>query len=184
MGKVFEEIDDSLRQFIERQKMFFVATAPLAGDGLINVSPKGYDAFRILDSKTVAYLDLSGSGIETLAHLKENGRMVIMFCAFEGAPNIVRIHGRGIAIEKGDPEWDELLPLFPQMPGARSIIKLEADRISDSCGFAVPKYEFVEDRDTLKRYWDKVDPETMAKKQMAANSKSLDGLPGLKAPSV
>ena len=184
MGKVFDEITDSLREFIEHQKMFFVATAPLDKDGLVNVSPKGYDTLRILDRRTVAYLDLSGSGIETLAHLKENGRMVIMFCAFDGRPNIVRLHGTGTAIEKGDPEWDELLPLFPKLPAARAIIKLTAERISDSCGFSVPFYEFSGDRDQLIRYSGQLSDEKLREKQMANNSRSLDGLPGLRAPSV
>lgn len=184
MGKVYDEITDPLRNFIEKQKMFFVATAPLAEAGLVNLSPKGYDTFRILDKNTVAYLDLSGSGIETLAHLKENGRMVIMFCAFDGRPNIVRLHGTGTAIEKGHPEWEALLPLFPKLPATRAIIRLHAHRISDSCGFSVPFYDFAGERDQLIRYSEKISDEKLREKQMANNSKSLDGLPGLDAPSV
>lgn len=184
MGKVYDEITDSLRKFIEHQKMFFVATAPLAEGGLINLSPKGYDTFRILDRKTVAYLDLSGSGIETLAHLKENGRMVIMFCAFDGPPNIVRLHGTGTAIEKGHSEWDELLALFPKLPGTRSIIRMNVERIGDACGFSVPRYEFTGDRDQLIRHTEQLSDEELGKKQMANNFSSLDGLPGLRAPSV
>ena len=119
MGKIFEAIDDKLRAFIEKQQMFFVGSAPLSGDGLINISPKGLDAFRIIDEHTVAYLDLGGSGIETVAHSKENGRVVIMFCAFDGPPKIVRLHGRAEVHEPGSAIYDELVALFPEMPGTR-----------------------------------------------------------------
>ena len=124
MGKTYDEITPELRQFIEAQKMFFVATAPLAGEGLVNLSPKGYDTLRILDERRVAYLDLGGSGIETVAHLKENGRMVMMWCAFEGRPNIVRLHGRGTVHQRDSPGFEELAHHFPEIPGARSIIAL------------------------------------------------------------
>jgi len=184
MGKTYEQITDSLVEFIEQQKMFFVATAPLAADGLVNLSPKGYDTLRILDRNTVAYLDLTGSGIETLAHLKENGRMVMMFCAFDGRPNIVRLHGKGTAVENGDPEWDELLEQFPSMPASRAIIKLAVDRIADSCGFSVPRYDFIEDRDQLTRYSQKLSKDELREKQMTNNAASIDGLAGLRAPSV
>ncbi len=180
MGKTYDEITDSLREFIERQHMFFVATAPLGSDGLINLSPKGYDTFRILDRRTVAYLDLTGSGIETVAHLKENGRLTIMFCAFDGRPNIVRLYGHGTVLEPGDAEFETLLTEFPQRPGTRSIIKLEAHRISDSCGWAVPLMEFQEDRDQLDRYASQLPPEVLLEKQMKGNTQSLDGLPGLR----
>ncbi len=180
MGKNYDTITTPIREFIEHQKMFFVATAPLAGDGLVNVSPKGYDTLRILNETTVAYLDLTGSGVETMAHLKENGRMVMMFCAFDGRPNIVRLQGTGDAIEEGDPEWEELRPLFPDLKSARAIIRLRAHRISDSCGFSVPTFEYVDDRDTLLRYWDKASANDIRAYREKKNSKSLDGLPGVK----
>lgn len=179
MGKTYDEITPKLREFIEAQKMFFVATAPLAGDGLVNLSPKGYDTLRILDERTVAYLDLGGSGIETVAHLKENGRMVMMWCAFEGRPNIVRLHGRGTVHEWGSDGYEKLAHHFPELPGARSIIVLEAHRISDSCGFAVPRYEYAEDRDTLVRYHEQKDPQEAWSYRLERNARSLDGLTGL-----
>ncbi len=183
MGKVYTTITDELAQFIEQQKMFFVATAPLANDGLVNVSPKGLDTLRILDDRTVAYLDLTGSGAETVAHLRENGRMTLMFCAFEGAPNIVRLQGVGDAIEPSDPDWDSLRPLFPDLRSARAIIRLKADRISDSCGFAVPTFEFTGDRDMLLRSWNKATDEHITDYQVKNNSVSIDGLPALKRHS-
>lgn len=179
MGKVYEKITPELREFIEAQKMFFVASAPLAGDGLVNLSPKGYDTLRILDERTLAYLDLGGSGIETVAHLKENGRMVMMWCAFDGRPVIVRVHGRGTVHERGSSEFEELEKHFPDLPGARAIIVLEAQRISDSCGWSVPRYEHVEDRDTLVRYHAQKDPEEAWAKRLESNAQSLDGLTGL-----
>ena len=142
MGKSYDQIPDKLAEFIARQKMFFIATAPLAQDGLVNLSPKGLDSFRILDPRTVAYLDLTGSGIETVAHLKENGRVVIMFCAFDGPPNIVRLYGQGEVIEPSHAEFDALRLLFPNHPGTRSIIRVRLTRVSDSCGYGVPKYVF------------------------------------------
>src|SRR4051812_49766714 len=122
MGKVFEELDDKLAAFIAAQHMFFVATAPLSADGHVNVSPKGLDTFRVLGPREVAYLDLTGSGVETVAHLRENGRITIMFCAFSGPPRILRLHGRGRAVEPGDDRWDRLAGLFPESPGVRSVV--------------------------------------------------------------
>jgi len=184
MGKTYEKIEPKLAEFILSQKMFFVATAPLEADGLVNLSPKGLDCFRILNERTVAYIDLSGSGIETIAHLKQNGRYVLMFCAFEGPPNIVRLHGKGRAVEKSDPEWAELAPLFPQYLSARAILVFSVDRVSDSCGFSVPKYDYVEQRDTLVSYAEKKGPEGIRASQEKKNLKSLDGLPGLRKPSL
>src|SRR5262249_48005193 len=149
MGKTFDAIDDGLSAFLRAQHMFFVATAPLAADGLVNLSPKGLDTFRILDPQTVAYLDLTGSGVETIAHLRENGRIVFCFCAFEGPPRIVRLHGRGEAIEPADPEFARLAPLFPRLDGTRAVIRARLTRIADSCGYAVPRYTFVGHRDQL-----------------------------------
>lgn len=179
MGKVYPEISDSLRTWIQQQQIFFVSTAPLAGDGLINCSPKGLDSFRILSPNRVAYLDLTGSGVETIAHLRENGRIVVMFCAFDGAPNIVRFHGKGQAILVDDPQFPDLAKHFSLTAGVRSIVKIEVSRISDSCGYGVPKYEFSEHRDTLVR-WAESKGETGIKQYQAQTNKtSLDGLPGL-----
>src|SRR5579883_815601 len=149
MGKLFPELTDDLREFIARQHVFFVATAPLSADGHVNVSPKGLDTFRVLGPRTVAYLDLTGSGVETIAHLRENGRLTVMFCAFEGRPRILRLSGRGRAVEPGDPEWATVAAEFPAAAGARSVVVLDVDRIADSCGFGVPRFEFAGDRPQL-----------------------------------
>lgn len=178
MGKQYETLED-LRSFIDKQKMFFVATAPLAADGLVNLSPKGLDTFRILDANTVAYLDLVGSGVETIAHLRENGRIVILFCAFDGYPKIVRLHGRGEALEAGTAEFSELAGLFPTLPGTRSIIRVSCQRISDSCGFGVPRYDFVTDRSQLTASAERKGVEGLESYKREKNARSLDGLPGL-----
>jgi len=143
MSKVYPCLDADLIAFLEAQRLFFVATAPLSGDGHVNVSPKGHDSFRVLDPHTVAYLDLTGSGAETIAHVRENGRICLLFCAFEGTPKIVRIHGRGEILEPGHPDFAALRARFPELPGARAIVRVRATRVSDSCGFSVPRYEFV-----------------------------------------
>jgi len=179
MGKVYEAIEGRIEELISRQHVFFVATAPLADDGLVNLSPKGLDTLRILGPRTVAYLDLVGSGIETVAHLKENGRIVMMFCAFDGPPKIVRLQGRGEVIEPGNPEFAELASLFPDHPGARSIIRVDCQRISDSCGFGVPYMAFEGDRSTLTRSSERKGPEGLEEYKRAKNTSSLDGLPGL-----
>lgn len=173
-------LTDRDRAFIAKQRMFFVATAPLSSDGLINLSPKGLnDTFKIIDDRTVAYLDLTGSGIETLAHLRENGRICIMFNAYEGPANILRIQGKGEAVEPGQDGYDELAAQFPDLPGVRSIIKVTVERIADSCGFGVPFYEYKGQRTELTDWAEKKSPEGIAKYQRAKNLKSLDGLPGL-----
>lgn len=179
MGKVYETIDDRVAQFIRKQKLFFVATAPLAADGLINLSPKGLDSFRILDEKTVAYLDLTGSGVETIAHAKENGRITVMFCAFEGPPNILRLYGQAEVLEPDHADFASLRELFPHTPGTRSIVRIHVARIADSCGFAVPKYEFVEERSTLIDYSVQKGPQGMVDYRRENNATSLDGLKGL-----
>ena len=138
MGSTYPSIDGELAGFLSAQHVFFVATAPLDADGHVNLSPKGHDTFRVVDPYTVAYLDLTGSGIETVAHLRENARIVFCFCAFEGPPRIVRLHGRGEVLEPSAPDFAKLLPLFPAFEGVRSIIRVELRRIADSCGYAVP----------------------------------------------
>ncbi len=184
MGKVFEIIDDKLREFIESQHMFFVATAPAQNDGHINLSPKGLDAFRILGPTSVAYLDLGGSGIETVAHVKENGRIVIMFCAFEGKPKIVRLHGRGTVHEQDSARFKELVALYPKTPGTRTVIEIELTRIADSCGWGVPRMDFVEHRTQLPAFADKLGPEKLLEYAATNNAESLDGLPGLSIPAT
>ncbi len=179
MGKLFAAIDDDLRAFIAAQQMFFVASAPLAADGHVNLSPKGLDSFRVLGPTTVAYLDLTGSGVETIAHIRENGRLTVLFCAFQGRPRIVRLQGRGRVVTPTDAEWAGLAGQFPQMPGVRSVIVLEADRISDSCGYGVPLFEFAGHRKQLTDWADKKGPDGVAEYQAKKNRESIDGLPGL-----
>ena len=179
MGKVYEQLDDTLVRFIGRQHVFFVGTAPDSPEGHLNVSPKGLDTFRILGPKSVAYLDLTGSGIETVAHLRENGRITIMFCAFEGRPLIVRLYGRGRVVEPGDPEWDGLIARFPEYPGARSVVVVDVERVADSCGYAVPLYEYKGERSQLIDYANKKGPEGMERYKARKNRVSIDGLVGL-----
>ncbi len=179
MGKVYEEIDPSLKEFMERQQMFFVATAPMSGDGLVNLSPKALDSLRILDEHTVMYADLTGSGIETVAHLKENGRIVLMFCAFEGAPRIVRLHGRGEVIEPGHDDFQQLRARVPEYVGLRSFIRIHCHRISDSCGWSVPLYEFKGQRSQLLAWGEKTGVDGVVQYQQTKNNESLDGLPGI-----
>ena len=178
MGTVFESIDEAMASWIANQKMFFVATAPLSGDGLVNCSPKGLDTFRVLDPLTVAYLDFTGSGIETVAHIKENERIVIMFCAFEGPPKIIRLHGKGKFHDLESPRFAELEPQFGSQAGVRGVIEISVTRIADSCGWAVPKYEFVEDRETLTNSAIKQGVDGLIDYRKLKNSSSLDGLPG------
>src|SRR5712671_7872127 len=142
MGKVYQRVDGTLRDFLQAQHVFFDGTAPLGPDGHVNVSPKGLDGFRVLGPKRVAYVDHPGSGIETVAHLRENGRIVLMFCAFDGPPKIVRLYGRGRTVEPQDAEFSSLMAHFAPKAPARSIIHVDVDLIADSCGFGVPTYEY------------------------------------------
>jgi Pyridoxamine 5'-phosphate oxidase len=179
MGTSYDGITPDLRHWIERQHMFFVATAPLAHDGLINCSPKGMDTFRILGPREVAYLDLTGSGIETVAHSRENGRIVFMFCAFDGPPKIVRLHGTSEVHVLGSPAYDALSGLFPAYTGSRAIIHARLTRISDSCGYAVPQYRYGGDRQTLTRWSEKKGEDWLTQYRKTANARSVEGLPGL-----
>jgi hypothetical protein len=179
MAKKHPAIEGPIREFIERQKLFFVATAPLDADSHVNVSPKGLDTLRILDAHRAAYLDLTGSGIETLAHLKENGRITLMFCALEGPPNVLRLRGRGRAIEFGDPEFDRYRSLFPAYPAARAVIEIEVAEITDSCGYCVPLYRYEGDRDQYDLWVARKGEDGVAAFQEEHNRKSIDGLPGL-----
>ncbi|WOR16245.1 pyridoxamine 5'-phosphate oxidase family protein [Hyphomonas sp. FCG-A18] len=180
--KVYEKLEEKIIRFIEEQKLFFVATAPLSAEGHVNLSPKGYDAFKVIDDTTVAWLDLGGSGIETQAHVQENGRITIMFCAFEGPANILRLYGTGEVINMHDEGFDEMLALFPGFDRARGIFKVKLTRIQDSCGWGVPFYEFKGERDQLTRYIDNKPKEEWAESRYTKNAESIDGLRGLERP--
>lgn len=179
MGKRFSEISPELATWLGQQRMFFVATAPLSADGPINASPKGLDTFRVLGPTEVAYLDLTGSGVETIAHLNENGRIVLMFCAFAGPPRIVRLHGRGTVAAKGSEEFKSLRRHFPEIAGARAVVRVALSRISDSCGYGVPRFDYVGNRDTLVRWAESKGPAGLKEYVETENRKSIDGLPGL-----
>lgn len=188
MGKTYERIDGRLRKFIESQPVFFTATAPLADDGHVNVSPKGRSGtLAVLDELTVAYLDFGGSTAETIAHLRENGRITLMWCAFTGPPTVVRVHGNGEAVFRDDPRFADLLPRFdPSVDGAglRAIILVTAERISDSCGFAVPFMDYREDRDLHSEYFERKGEEQFSAYCEGKDhvGTSIDGLPALPLP--
>jgi hypothetical protein len=180
MAKVFDGIDERLEAWIARQRMFFVGTAPSDG-GHVNVSPKGpIETLRVLDGRTVAYLDLVGSGAETIAHLRENGRIVIMLCAFEGGPRIVRLHGRGEVVDADAVEFPDATALPEQH---RTVIRVDVERIADSCGFGVPLMEYVGER-PQSRAWAqsklaKQGPDALEDYKAEKNALSIDGLPAL-----
>jgi predicted pyridoxine 5'-phosphate oxidase superfamily flavin-nucleotide-binding protein len=187
VGRVYDVIDTATRQWLTKQPMFFVATAPNDLDGHVNLSPKGAaGAFRVLGPTTVAYVDLVGSGVETVAHLRENGRIALMFCAFTGPPKIIRLHGQGRVVRQDDPEFARLLPEFPldydARMLARGIVVVKTTRISDSCGFVVPRMELVAERDQLMRWGEQQrakNGETWKERYVAANNaRSIDSLPG------
>ena len=180
MARVLDAITDELAAFIAAPRVFFVATAPTDG-GHVNLSPKGLDTFTVLDPNTVAYLDLTGSGVETVAHLRENGRITIMFCAFDGMPNIVRLYGRGEVLPIGEPEADELLPRFGAYPGARSVICVQVGRVSTSCGYGVPLLSYEGERDQLLQFAERRGPDGLVEYREEKNAVSIDGLPGLGA---
>ncbi len=176
MAQTYPEITAELRGFIEAQRMFFVASAPLSPEGHVNLSPKGLDSLRVLGPDRVAYLDLTGSGNETSAHLRENGRITLMFCAFDGPPRILRLYGRGAVALPGSPAWDELRPGFGDHPGARQLIVATIDRVQTSCGFAVPLYDYAGQRDVLTK-WATVKGEAgLAEYRRERNARSIDGL--------
>lgn len=179
MGKVFEGLDEGLRAFIAEQHMFFVGTAPSGSEGLINVSPKGLDTFVVLDERTVAWLDLTGSGAETIAHLRDNGRICVMFCAFQGRPRILRLYGRGEVLLPDHEAFAGLAARFDDLPGKRSIIRVRCERIADSCGYAVPRYTYEGQRDQLMRWAESKGPEGLEAYRAERNASSLDGLPAL-----
>jgi len=176
MGKIFETISAEYQAFIERQPMFFVASAPLSGAGHVNLSPKGLDTLRIIDPGTVAYLDLTGSGNETAAHVTENGRLTLMFCAFEGNPKILRLYCRGRVVTRGMHEWEESVGRFPGQPGIRQVVIANVQSGQTSCGFGVPLLSLVSQRDQLPRWAESKGEDGLVTYRSSKNTISLDGL--------
>jgi hypothetical protein len=179
MADNVDSISPDLARWMEQQHVFFVATAPLAPTGHVNCSPKGMDAFRVLGPRDVAYIDLTGSGAETIAHLNENGRIVFMFCAFDGAPKIVRLHGNGRALLPGTNSFEDLRDRFPNYAGTRAIVTATITRVSQSCGYAVPRLDFVDDRDTLEKWAAKKGADGLERYRRQKNVLSIDSLPAL-----
>jgi hypothetical protein len=183
VGKVYDRIDARLREFVLAQPVFFVATAPSGADGHVNVSPKGMrGCLAVLGEHRVAYLDYTGSGAETIAHLRDNGRITLMFCAFDGPPKIVRLHGRGECLLPADDRFDEIYAAFDvgaAEHGLRSIIAVDVERVSDSCGFAVPVMEYVSDRPLLTEWSSRKSDEGLVAYRAEKNARSIDGLPAL-----
>ena len=175
MAKQFDEIDERRRLFIEAQQLYFVATA--ARDGRVNVSPKGLDSLRVLGPRRVVWLNGTGSGNETAAHLLDVPRMTLMFCSFVREPLILRLYGRARAVHAGDPDWDDLLALFPPMKGARNIFDLDVDLVQTSCGYGVPHYEFTGQRDLMDAWAGKKGPDGLDTYQRETNTVSIDGFP-------
>ena len=178
MGRVLDEITPEIAAFVAAQRVFFVATAP-SGGGHINCSPKGLDTFAVIDPHTVAYLDLTGSGIETTAHLRDNGRITIMFCSFEDTPNIVRLYGRGEVLDLASPAAADLLARWPAYPGARGVVRVEVTRVSTSCGYAVPRLRYEGERSRLLEWAEHKGPDGVRAYWAEQNTESIDGLPGL-----
>lgn len=177
MPKFSDKICAEHLDFIEKQHMFFVSTAPLNSEEHINLSPKGLDTFRVLSPNRVAYMDYTGSGNETSAHLLENGRITFMLCAFDGPPNIMRLYGKGYTVLPGDAEWNELSKLFTISINTRQIIVADIDKLQTSCGFGVPFYEFTGDRDFLQKWAEKKGTDGIKQYQADNNLYSIDGLP-------
>lgn len=182
MGKILDHIDTWTQEFVRAQPMFFVATAPLTPKGHVNLSPKGHDSFRVLSDNRVAYLDLGGSGIETTAHLRENGRITVMFMALSGSPMIVRLYGRGRTVEPGQDEYASLLTHFPEYVQPRAVIIIDVHRVSHSCGYGVPKMTVQGPRDQLARWTEKKGHQGVLDYRRDKNLLSIDGLPGLTEP--
>lgn len=177
MGKLHDAIKPAHKEFIEKQHIFFVSTAPLSADGRVNLSPKGLDCFRVLGDNKVGYMDLISSGNETSAHTRENGRITIMFCSFEGAPNILRLYGKGFAVLPGSSQWDEYAPHFKLYPSTRQLIIAEIDLVQTSCGFGVPLYEYTGERDIHFEWAEKKGADGLLDYIQQNNLQSLDGLP-------
>lgn len=176
MGKFYEQLNPDLQSFIVEQHLFFVATAPLEG-GRVNLSPKGVDTLRVLNERQVAYLDLTGSGNETAAHLQQNGRLTLMFCSFERKPLILRLYGRGQVFRPHHPRWAELAPQLPSVAGAQQLILLAIESVGTSCGFGIPLYEYKQERETLVKWAEHQGDDEMKAYRQAKNRVSIDGLP-------
>jgi Pyridoxamine 5'-phosphate oxidase len=179
MGRVYESINDEWSDWISAQPVFFVATTTSGPDTHVNVSPRGLDTFRVLGPNRVAWLDLTGSGVETIAHLRADGRITLMFCSFGDLPDILRLYGHGRVLEPGDDRFEELRPRFPDMSGERAIIDVSVHRVASSCGFGVPRMDYVGPRDKLLVSAERKGPEKMAEYRKLKNARSIDGLPGL-----
>jgi hypothetical protein len=176
MAKLYDQITEEIRAFIAQQHMFFVSSAPLSEDGHVNLSPKGLDAFRVLASNRVAYLDIISSGNETSAHLLENGRITFMFCSFEGAPNIVRLYGKGYTVLPNQPEWEKLAPNFTLYPSTRQIIMAYIDRVQTSCGYGVPLFTYTGQREQHFKWAEAKGKDGLAAYSQEHNLHSIDGL--------
>lgn len=182
MGKIFDGIDESLAAWIKAQRLWFVATAPLAADGRVNVSPRGHDGLSILGSHRVGWVDFTGSGVETIAHLRENGRICLMLASFQFRPRIVRLHGHGTVAVPGDDLFEEVVARHPPHPSTRAVVVVDVERVSDSCGFGVPVMDFVGERDLLRLGAEKRGRTGMDAYRATKNAVSIDGLPGLEPP--
>lgn len=175
VAKFYEALPPNLTEFIQKQHIFFVASAP--HEGRVNLSPKGMDCLRVFDETKVGYLDLTGSGSETAAHVLENGRLTMMFCSFERNPMILRLYGKGSLIRPNDSDWQKIYPLFRPIAGARQIVMLDVEQVQTSCGFAVPFYEFKGERDTLEKWAETKGDEGLTEYRREKNQRSIDGLP-------
>jgi hypothetical protein len=175
VAKFFPRLDEALKAFIAEQHMFFVATAP--ADGRVNLSPKGMDTFRVIDDSTACYLDLTGSGNETAAHLRDNGRITVMWCSFGGTARIMRIFGKGRVVRRGSAEFERLAGLFPAFPGVRQIMLIQIDEAQTSCGYGVPEYALVRERQTLVKWAEQKGEEGLRDYWAEKNVTSIDGLP-------
>jgi len=180
MSKVFDSIDEHLKTWIEEQPMWFVANAPLRADGHVNVSPRGLDSFSVLGAHRVGWVDYTGSGVETIAHIGENGRVCLMFSSFGNRPRIVRLHGRGAVFLPGESAFAEVAALHPEHPSTRAVITVEVSRISDSCGWGVPVMDMIGERDLIRVRAEQKGVEGMANYRAERNGLSIDGLPGLR----
>lgn len=177
MGKLHQSITSTHQEFIENQHIFFVATAPLSEEGRVNLSPKGLSCFRVLSQNKVAYMDLISSGNETSAHTLENGRITIMFCSYEGPPNIMRLYGKGFAVLPGMDDWEIYAPHFKIYPSTRQIIVADIDLVQTSCGFGVPLFDYKGERDIHFEWAEKKGEEGLREYVLEKNLKSLDGMP-------
>ena len=179
MSRLFASIDDELTAWIDAQPMWFVATAPLATDGHVNVSPRGHDSLVVLGEHRVAWVDYTGSGVETIAHLRENGRVCLMFASFDTRPRIVRLHGTGTVVQPGEPLFDDVTALRPEHPGTRAVVVVDVTRVSDACGWGVPVMQMTGERDLLRAHAETKGPDGLADYRRQKNTASIDGLPGI-----